>query len=339
MPNISVKRGDYKYGKENDSKESSNHSSERERQLRIRWEQIFEGGKKIMKKMVTIMMSIIVMASIVGCGKSVDKNISTESRDNTQQVTDAASNENSETGQNTSNKIEQTYDNDSATPVEHLSYSIDEDGVNILGLSNEFVGTELIIPYTIEEKPVVRINYKAFEDCTELEKVVMPNTINKIDGDTFIRCTNLKTVVLSENLTTIPLNMFFECSNLTDVYIPNGIEYIATKAFFRCNSLTDVELPESLAAIGVSAFSDCTSLTNINLPSSLTTIEDRAFSGCNSLQKIELPESVTEIPMGMFMDCSSLSVVTIPDSVTSIGKFAFLNTPWGEINGSSGENR
>lgn len=80
--------------------------------------------------------------------------------------------------------------------------------LTILGLSNEFTGTELIIPYTIEGKSVTRINYNAFSGCSSLSSINLPNTSTTIGGMAFDGCRALKTIELPDSVTKIGANAF-----------------------------------------------------------------------------------------------------------------------------------
>ena len=77
-----------------------------------------------MRKLVAILFFVTVMASTLGCGNSNEENTLGESNVNILQE-----------------ETKQEYDNSNATPVEYLKYSIEEDGVSIYGLSDEFTGT------------------------------------------------------------------------------------------------------------------------------------------------------------------------------------------------------
>ena len=124
--------------------------------------------------------------------------------------------------------------------------------------------TEVIIPEFIEHKgeniPVTTIGGSAFNSCSNLTSVVIPNSV-----------------------TTIGSCAFSGCSSLTSVVIPNSVTTIGDYAFSGCSSLTSVVIPNSVTTIGSCAFSGCSSLTSVVIPNSVTTIGSYAFSGYNYL--------------------------------------------------------
>ena len=154
----------------------------------------------------------------------------------------------------------------------------------------------------------------------------------KLDGTSiadyaFNDCTAMTSVTIPNSVTSIGIYAFKNCSGLTNITIPNSVTSIGSNAFFRCSSLTSVEIPNSVTSIKEYAFYDC-GLTSVTIPNSVTSIGDSVFSNCSGLTSVTIPNSVTSIGDSVFSNCSGLTSVTIPNSVTSIGSSAFENTPW-----------
>ena len=169
---------------------------------------------------------------------------------------------------------------------------------------------EVVIPKTIGGYEVKKISDGAFQNCTGITSIVIPDSVISIGGSTFSGCTSLAEIV-----------------------IPDSVTSIGGYAFSYCTSLTEIVIPDSVTTIGKSAFSGCTSLSKVDLPKKLTTIEAYTFSGCSSLESIVIPEGVTAIGTWLeyektyysssFSGCKSLKEIIIPDSVTAIGDSAF----------------
>ena len=143
-----------------------------------------------------------------------------------------------------------------------------------------------------------------------------------IGSGAFENCSSLRTVTIPNSLICIGCAAFSNCIGLAKIEIPNSVCIIEGFAFQNCSDLTSVEIPDSVTEIECFAFDDCSSLKSINIPSSVTSIELGAFSSCHSLTKIRIPNSVTSIKQDAF-NCSGLTSVVIPDGITSIGKSAF----------------
>ena len=169
---------------------------------------------------------------------------------------------------------------------------------------------------------VISIGSRAFYDCSGLTSMTIPNSVITIGSGAFSDCTELTSVTISNSLLKISNRMFSSCRSLTSVTIPNSVISIGDDAFGWCSGLTSVEIPNSVTAIGKSSFYDCEKLTSINIPNSVTTIGESAFDN-SGLTSVTIPNSVYSIGRRAFYSCYSLTSVTIPNSVTSIGTEAF----------------
>ena len=147
-----------------------------------------------------------------------------------------------------------------------------------------------------------------------------------IPDKAFNGCSGLNTITIPDSVTSIGKDAFDDCTGLTSITLPDGVTSIGIYAFAGCTGLTSIVIPDSVTNIGYSAFQGCTGLTSITLPESLTTINNQTFYECTSLTSIVIPDSVTSIDAYAFAYCSSLTRITIPSSVTSIGPKVFYNT-------------
>ena len=224
------------------------------------------------------------------------------------------------------------------TPSEGLEFTLNEDehSYSVTGIGT-CTDTDLIIPATYENLPVMAIGNSAFRECSSLASVVIPDGVTTIGDEAFAGCYNLTSVVIGDNVTKIGYYAFAACS-LTSIKVEDGntaYKLIDGNLYAKDGTMliqyalgktaTEFIIPDSVTTIGGSAFAGCSSLTRVVIGDSVTTIGYGAFENCSSLTSIEIPDSVTMIGDEVFEFCGSLTSVVIGDSVTTIGDYAFYS--------------
>ncbi len=221
--------------------------------------------------------------------------------------------------------VENLTSGNSATIITYgFNYTVTNGGATITWHGGYLSGN-LTIPSEIGGYPVVAIGDDAFEGCTGLTSVTIPEGVTSIGNSAFEDCLGLTSVTIPEGVTSIGKLAFYQCSELFDITIPNSVTSIGESAFCRCRKLTSTTIPDNVTSIGDAAFEGCEGLTSITIPSSVTSIGEKAFVSCSGLTSVTIPEGVTSIGSSAFKDCTGLTSVTIPDGVTSIGNTAFCN--------------
>jgi hypothetical protein len=163
------------------------------------------------------------------------------------------------------------------------------------------------IPSTINCLPVVGIGTNAFESCSNLTSVTIPDSVISIGDSAFANCTNLTEVTIGSGVTIIgefPIagsgaNGFtiansitnvgagvFGFSDLTNVTVPYGVTNIGGKAFYIYFAQAGAGSAENYTTIGSGAFTLDVRLTTLEIHSSVTSIGDGAFYFCTSLKEI-----------------------------------------------------
>jgi hypothetical protein len=103
----------------------------------------------------------------------------------------------------------------------------------------------------IAEVNITALPIQAFYKSTNVENLILPNTLITIGEEMFYQ-SKLKTVVIPANATTIGNSAFEQCASLISIDIPANVETIGTAVFWGCSSLTTVtfEKGSQLKTIG-----------------------------------------------------------------------------------------
>ena len=163
----------------------------------------------------------------------------------------------------------------------------------------------------------------AFQNCRNLEEIVLSEDVTTIPDYAFYKCAALTELDIPSGVTSIGGYAFQDCTGITELVIPGGVSSFGTYAFDGCTALTSCNIPEGTATIPNYLFADCSALESITIPESVSSIGDYAFDHCSALEEILIPDSVLTIGAYAFRGCSGLTNVVVPESVTSIGSAAF----------------
>ena len=85
-------------------------------------------------------------------------------------------------------------------------------------------GGTVTIPEAIDGVPVTGIGVSAFDGCSVLERIVIPDSVTRIERDAFRNASALSEVRLSGSLTYLGGQAFDGCENLTEIEIPASLE-------------------------------------------------------------------------------------------------------------------
>jgi len=207
---------------------------------------------------------------------------------------------------------------------EYLIFTELEDGTYSVKAGNTLkMPIDLVIPGEHNGKAVTAIDSDGFMYCSDLESVIIPDSIKTIGDHAFDHCEKLVSATVGNGITSIGNYVFYCCTSLVNVNIPEGVKTIGDYAFYYCKSLTTINIPESVKSIGRKAFRACYGFESIIIPGSVDSIGEEAFASCQNLKSINIGNGVKTIGASAFSTCKSLTSVTIPGSIESMGEYAF----------------
>ncbi|MBR2838705.1 MAG: leucine-rich repeat domain-containing protein [Kiritimatiellae bacterium] len=190
----------------------------------------------------------------------------------------------------------------------------------------------------------VAIGNQAFKDCTALERVVLPDSVefgfsgfygssDAYVTDAFSGCSAIRYVSLAHPLNVrqraertgqaVRFNCIFPnvYQSVTNVVIRGG--ELMANMFNGCSGLQGVDIAASVTNIGKYAFYECTSLRSMSIPDNVVGIGTSAFRGCSALESADLGNGLRSMASEMFYGCSSLADVALSSNLVQIGGSAF----------------
>ena len=196
----------------------------------------------------------------------------------------------------------------------------------------------VIVPKEYLGRPVTWIRGDAFDGCSKLEEITVPDTVKWIQSD--FEDTPWLKKRQKENPLVIVNNIVVNTQACKGkVEIPEGVTSFGGIDWTE-SKITELTIPGTVKSIGEDQFACFLSLKKLTIGAGLEEIEDYAFSGCTNLTEVVLSDGLKRIGKCAFSDnywwngpepsdyCKKLKIIKIPESVTEIGADAFEGTPW-----------
>ena len=132
-----------------------------------------------------------------------------------------------------------------------FAFDCEVDGIYYNRLSTDELGVtsgtskysgDIVIPETITYDgimySVTSIGSHAFEDCSGLTSITIPNSVTSIGEDAFYGCKSLTSVTIPNSVTSIGSHAFYGCSGLTKVTLNSNA--IASKSYSSSSTLGSI---------------------------------------------------------------------------------------------------
>ena len=224
----------------------------------------------------------------------------------------------------TLNETDFKYIRENLTALEVLDLS----GTNMTVFPNRalafYNGENTTLKEVILPEGLISIEEAAFANCTALEKLNVPYTVNTL-GRWILENTKVTSFTIPQVVTEIPASCFYG-SAITTINIPPSVKTIGNWAFQNAK-LTEVVIPSSVTSIGKWAFgceNGNPALQSVIIEANITEIPECCFCLQTKLTSISLPEGITSIGDDAFNQCKITSL-TLPASLKTIGARAFSN--------------
>ena len=216
--------------------------------------------------------------------------------------------------------------------------------------------------YTEDKETMIYCSIKGDEDT-----FVVPNTIKVICKHTFFLCDRFKKIVLPESLEKMENNPFSGCSKLElenhskayfiqddviyngfktsvvgslnkiasdKLVLLDGVKTINRNSFWNCKGIKTIVFPESLVDIGYNPFVGCSNIRFESHSPRFKVIDDVLYNydgskiicypSWKALGHIQLKESVITLERGAFSGCDKMTSIDL-HNVNMVNKSCFTN--------------
>ena len=209
----------------------------------------------------------------------------------------------------------QTIENGVLTNCSGLSgeYTV-PDGVKEIGEGAFFYSgvTKVHIPASVEV-----IGKSAFYMCYSLQSVdfAAGSKLKTVRDLAFSECTQLQQVELPASVDSLGANAFTFCDGLRKVTLPASLKRLCYGTFSSCVALTRIVVPPACKVIDEFAFGNCTGLSYVDVQGA-DTISTKAFYHCSVLSTVKLPASLEKAGDKMFLRCPYFEGFTVAEGNT-----------------------
>jgi hypothetical protein len=153
----------------------------------------------------------------------------------------------------------------------------------------------------------------------DLTSVTLSNGITAIGPSTFSNCTNLNSLLIPASVNYFGDKAFYGCSNLSVTIYASGTNNVLApfSTIYPSDGLRDltsVTLSNGITAIGQNTFSNCTNLNSLLIPTSITFFGNDAFYGCTNLVGVYFLGNAPGIGSGVFGGGDGTTVYYLPGS-------------------------
>ena len=174
-----------------------------------------------------------------------------------------------------------------------------------------------------------------FAQCNQLRHIILPSDVIRIEKDAFADCTSLQEIEIPASVNQmIPSS---GCTALENIHVSkantqyssvDGVLFNKAETeilWFPMGKQGDYTLPSTLAGIGDYAFKGC-SITRFIFPEGFTEIGQGALMN-SKVEEVTLPAQLKLIPTGTFQGCTRLKVVRLGQKTELISDYVFDGCP------------
>ncbi len=211
---------------------------------------------------------------------------------------------------------------------------------------------DIDIPSSVEHEgvkyTVSGISNWAFENCSEITSISMPQSIVEIGESAFAGCSQLTSLSFPDSINYLEACVCYGCEKLCNLHLPSGIQVIGRSAFNGCKSLEEFVIPDSVKEIDGMVFKNCSGLKKIYWGKSVEKVGGDPFTGCRILKEVYISDiskwcktnftSELANPLyqqgivgggtKLFLNGELLETLFVPNDINIVRKYTFYGYTW-----------
>jgi len=196
---------------------------------------------------------------------------------------------------------------------------------------------------------------QAFEDCSGLSSLALPEGLTAIGSNAFLNCSGLKKLTipnlrswLNVSIPSADCSPFYSSgeghlyvgeAERTSIVIPEGLSKVGAYTFYKCCGIDEVTLPQGLKTVDHHAFLGCVNLKRVYVPSleswlDLQYADDQStlfgdsseghlYINGKEVKSVQLLSGTTQIGPYAFYGCTGIEEITLPSSLREVKRDAF----------------
>lgn len=177
--------------------------------------------------------------------------------------------------------------------------------------------TDITVPSELGGFPVTEIGANAFYygerySGVVVEKIELPDTIEKIGESAFNSCQGIKEIQIPASVTEIGDLAFVNCTALENIFVKEGNASYTDMdgVLFNAEKTRLLEYPAGKTE------------KNYRIPEGVEELADYAFYYTKGVQRVVIPDSVKQIGIGAFGD-SKVNWICFAGDMPEMGQYAF----------------
>ena len=219
--------------------------------------------------------------------------------------------------------------------AKEITLPADYNGENYVIGNDAFNGCSGLTSIEIPDS-VTRIGEAAFAGCSNLKKLKIPGNVKSIENHAFDKCGMLNHIVFEAGNDTLHIGYrysynegLFEQCKIDTLLLNRNIKfrnqnYGAFNSNNASKRLKFVEIGDSVTYIPDELFRGCQNIVNLKIGKNISFIGKNAFRSCSGLENLQIGHSkTTKCTIGeyAFADCKDLKTVHINNAVIEHGAF------------------